>query len=243
VARLTDRERTERELVEGREVKLRNELRKFGYALQKVHPRYYRARSQGGYQIIDATTNAIVAGSHADQGYALDLHGAEMWLQAHVKAEKTQSANSQQSRVGTNALEAQKLMSTSLKLVVPGATPTELARGKAAAWEVFRQARVSPAEGAAAVFKQETPISDPDDDPIEMSPRETIAAETWRDAYQQGVAACCRGWASVPEEADMVLAHGRGAEDAPAGQSHRADLDKALLRAVRPLPAEKSPRR
>lgn len=122
-----------------------------------------------------------------------------------------------------------------IKITVPGATADEIERGTAAAWKVFDDAEVNPWEAAAAAFKQETPVADPEnpDDYPDMSERECLAANAWREAYDRAMAACCAGWASVPNGTDLELVYDKDAYSAWAkGQSRRADTDAALLRAA-----------
>lgn len=100
-----------------------------------------------------------------------------------------------------------------LSLTVPGASEAELARGLAVADAVFRAASVGWVEGAMAVFNRERLDmweGLPPEESQRLTDEEQRAAQTWDEAEDQGLAACCAGWPEVPEGAYMELLDGVG---------------------------------
>ena len=98
-------------------------------------------------------------------------------------------------------------------LTVLGASEAELARGLAVAHAVFRAASVDWVEGAMAVFNRERLDmweGLPPEESQRLTDEENRAAQTWDEAEDQGLAACCAGWPEVPEGAYMELLDGVG---------------------------------
>ena len=96
-------------------------------------------------------------------------------------------------------------------LTVPGASEAELARGLAVADAIFRDANVSWVEGARAVFNRERLDmweGLPPEESQRLTDEEHRAAQTWDQAEDQGLAACCADWPEVPEGAYMELIDG-----------------------------------
>jgi hypothetical protein len=64
-----------------REDRLRRQLDRRGYALQKSAARDPHSLTSGGYQIIDLQTRGLVAGwGNANRGYAFSLDDVQSWL-------------------------------------------------------------------------------------------------------------------------------------------------------------------
>lgn len=64
-----------------REARLRRELDRHGYVLQKSQADNLDDLTFGGYQIVDAQDNLLVAGwGNANRGYAFNIDDVEAWL-------------------------------------------------------------------------------------------------------------------------------------------------------------------
>jgi hypothetical protein len=64
-----------------REARLRRQLDRMGYTLQKSRARDDRDITFGGYHIVDTQTGGLVAGwGNANRGYAFDLADVEWWI-------------------------------------------------------------------------------------------------------------------------------------------------------------------
>ncbi|BAL23726.1 hypothetical protein [Azoarcus sp. KH32C] len=84
-----------------------------------------------------------------------------------------------------------------LKVFAEGATDEEIARGEAAAWAVFENARVNPWAAAHAEFKQEG-------DWESITEDEGRLADLWRVAGYEADRACCAGWPK-PTQVNLML--------------------------------------
>lgn len=78
-----------------------------------------------------------------------------------------------------------------------GATTAEIKRGVEAALAVFQRRGVSP----AAAWKATLAMAD--DRPYDQS-----LVEAWEEADSAAVTACCEGWQSIPDAAQLVLEGG-----------------------------------
>lgn len=87
---------------------------------------------------------------------------------------------------------------TTLLLDVKGATDEELARGLAAAREIFDAAGATPYEAAVARFKRDGEMD-------EMTDREARIADLWDIADEAAIRACCAGWDKIPKDAQIML--------------------------------------
>jgi hypothetical protein len=62
-----------------REGRLRRQVKREGYALQKSHRRDPRRPDRGRYRIIDPSSNAVVAGG-SPWDYSMNLDDVERWV-------------------------------------------------------------------------------------------------------------------------------------------------------------------
>jgi hypothetical protein len=119
-----------------------------------------------------------------------------------------------------------------LAIDIPGASPEDIERGIAAAWQVFREAGVTAWEAASAAFHQEA-IDDGGGQWREFTARDGVAAQAWREADHRAVEVCCAGWGEVPYTARLELVYDRDAYSAWArAQEVRHESDSAVLRAI-----------
>lgn len=90
-----------------------------------------------------------------------------------------------------------------MMLHVPGASPAEIARGLAAAHAVLARMGVTPLQAAEALFKRDAWAALGYPDGGEPSPIENAAADAFEVAEEAAILACCAGWASVPDDANL----------------------------------------
>lgn len=89
-----------------------------------------------------------------------------------------------------------------LRIEIKGATDEELAHGLAAAKAVFASAGVEPLASATALFKMEG-------EQEELSEDEGWLADLWIEADEAAAKACCKGWNSPTNTANLELVRER----------------------------------
>lgn len=89
-----------------------------------------------------------------------------------------------------------------LRIEIEGATDEELARGLAAAKAVFASAGVGPLACAVALFKLEG-------EQEQLTEDDGWLADLWIEADEAAAKACCKGWASPTNTANLELVRER----------------------------------